>query len=149
MTANIPARWNPFKSLARADTGEFDDFMRSFGLRPLLKGMDFTPEISMDVTESDDAYDVTADLPGVNKDDMEVTVDGNQVSISAEVRRHAERKKGDREVHSERYYGQVYRSFSLPGDVDDAQAQARYDNGVLTLHLPKKPNGRQHRIKVD
>jgi HSP20 family protein len=144
----MPSRWNPFKPLSRVDTNEFDDFFRGLGLRPLLKSMEYAPEVRIDVTESEDAFDITADVPGVRKDDLEVTVDGNQVSISAEVRRQVEPKKGEREVHSERYYGQVYRSFSLPNDVDDAQAKAQYDNGVLTLHLPKKANGSQHRIKI-
>jgi HSP20 family protein len=84
----------------------------------------------------------------VRKEDIDITIDGNQVSITAEARRQTEKKDGNREVCSERYYGQVFRSFSLPTDVDDAKADARYENGVLSLHLPKKPNGQQRRIKI-
>ena len=141
-------RWNPLKSLPRIDHGEFDDLFRSLALRPMFRDVEMTPEIRVDVTENDGAYDISADLPGVRKEDIDVTVDGNQVSIVAETRRESEKKDGGREVRSERYYGQVFRSFSLPVDVDDTKAEARYENGVLTLRLPKKPNGQQRRIAV-
>ena len=141
-------RWNPLKSLPRIDNGEFDDLFRSLALRPMFRDVEMTPEIRVDVTENDGAYDISADLPGVRKEDIDVTVDGNQVSIVAETRRESEKKDGGREVRSERYYGQVFRSFSLPVDVDDTKAEARYENGVLTLRLPKKPNGQQRRIAV-
>ncbi|SEI93976.1 Hsp20/alpha crystallin family protein [Frateuria terrea] len=142
------ARWNPMKSLARGDTADFDDLFRTFGLRPMFRDLDVAPEIRIDVNESEEAYDIDADLPGVRKEDIDVTVDGNQVSITAEARRESERKNGGREVRTERYYGRVFRSFSLPTDVDDAKANARYENGVLSLHLPKKEDGHQRRIKV-
>lgn len=141
-------RWNPLKPLSRSATHDVDDFFRSFGLRPMFRDLELTPEIRIDVSESDGAYDVEADMPGVRKDDIDITIDGNQVSITAEARRESEKKEGTREVRTERYYGQVFRSFTLPGEVDDAKAQARYEHGVLSLHLPKKENGQQRRIKV-
>lgn len=141
-------RWNPAKSLARIEGGDFEDLFRNFGLRSMFRDLELAPEIRIDVTESDGSYEVSADIPGVRKEDIDIAVDGSQVSITAETRRQTEQKKGEREVRSERYYGQVFRSFSLPTDVDDAKAQAHYENGVLTLHLPKKANGQQRRIKV-
>ncbi|MFC5434973.1 Hsp20/alpha crystallin family protein [Rhodanobacter umsongensis] len=142
------SRWNPLKSLARADVSEFDDFFRSFGLRPVFKDVQLAPEIRIDVIENDDAYDISADVPGVRKEDIDIAVAGNQVSITAESRRESEKKNGDRAVVSERCYGQAFRSFSLSSDVDEAKAEARYENGVLTLHLPKKADGHQRHIKV-
>ncbi|HEV2621811.1 MAG TPA: Hsp20/alpha crystallin family protein [Frateuria sp.] len=145
---NMLTRWNPARSLSRADPNDFDDFFRGFGLRPMLRDLEVAPEIRVDITENDGAYEIEADVPGVRKEDIDVTIDGSLVSITAEARRESEKKDGSREVRTERYYGQVFRSFSLPTDVDDAKAQARYENGVLRLHLPKKENGQQRRIKV-
>jgi HSP20 family protein len=81
---------------------------------------------------------VLAEIPGVKKEDIQVSVDGNQVAISAEVKRQKEEKQGEKTLRSERYYGKVYRSFALGQDVDQEKAQAKYENGVLELRLPKK-----------
>jgi HSP20 family protein len=141
-------RWNPLKPLSRTEPNDFDDLFRNFGLRAMFRDLEVAPEIRVDVSENDEAYDIQADVPGVRKEDIDVTIDGNQVSITAETKRESEKKNGSRDVCTERYYGQVFRSFSLPTDVDDTKAQARYENGVLNLHLPKKANGQQRRIKV-
>src|SRR5512135_1800087 len=116
----------------------FDDLFRGFFMRPVrVAGM---PEmqIKMDVKEDDKAYSVHAEIPGVEKDDIHVTIDGNQVAISAEVKNEKEVKEGEKVLRSERYYGKVSRAFTLGQDVDEAAAQAKYDNGVLELTLPKK-----------
>jgi HSP20 family protein len=91
---------------------------------------------------------VQAELPGVARDDIHVQVDGNRVSISAEVKRESEQKEGDRVLRSERYYGNLARSFSLANDIDDDNAAARFENGVLSLTLPKKtaPGARKLQI---
>ena len=89
-----------------------------------------------------------AEIPGVDKNDIDVSIDGNQVSISAEVKRETSKKDDERDICTERYYGQVYRSFSLPGDVDSEKADARYENGLLTLTLPKKENGSARKLTV-
>ena len=94
--------------------------------------------IKVDVTENDKGYVVHAEVPGVKKDDIHVTIEGNQVSISAEVKRETEKKEGDRVLRSERYCGSSYRSFVLPSDIDEAASEAKYDNGVLELKLAKK-----------
>jgi HSP20 family protein len=91
----------------------------------------------MDVKEDDNAYLVHAEIPGVKKEDIKVDVDGNMVSISAEVKQEKEEKKGERVIRSERYHGSVARSFRLAHDVDDSKAQAKYTDGVLELTLPK------------
>jgi len=74
----------------------------------------------------------------VKKEDINVQVDGNRVSISAEVRRESEKKDGERVLRSERYYGAVARSFSLGSEMEESKAVAKFENGVLTLTLPKK-----------
>lgn len=92
----------------------------------------------IDVIESERGYQVEADLPGVSKNDVKVSVDGQRVTIEAEVRRDTERKDGESVVHAERVVRKYARSFELPHEVDDAQAVARLENGVLYLTLPKK-----------
>jgi HSP20 family protein len=91
----------------------------------------------MDVAEDDGAYTVYAEIPGVKKDDINVTIDGNQVAITADVKPN-QQDKGEKVLRSERFYGKVYRAFSLAQDVDEASAQAKYNDGVLELRLPKK-----------
>jgi HSP20 family protein len=91
---------------------------------------------------------VHAEIPGAKKEDIKVTVDGNEVAISAEVRRNSERKDGERVTHSERYYGRVYRAFTLDSAIDDRAAQAQYKDGVLELALPKKAGGRPAKLAV-
>ena len=95
-------------------------------------------QIRLDVTETKDAYTVQAELPGVKKDDIQVNIVGNQVSVSAEVNKQRELKTDEKLIGSERYYGNLFRSVTLAQDVDEAAAQARYSDGVLELTLPKK-----------
>jgi len=117
-----------------------DDLFKGFFVRPVRYSGEM-PEmqmIKMDVKEGDRDYTIHAELPGVNKDDIHVTIDGGTVSVSAEVKKTSEQKEGDKVLRSERYYGKVYRSFSLGQDVDEAGAKAKFDKGVLELVLPKK-----------
>ena len=117
----------------------FDDLFRGFVMRPLGFERETGPaHIKVDVSENDNAYLVKAELPGVKKDEINVTINANQVAISAEVKKEKEVKNGDKELHTERYYGKMYRSFTLGQDVDEAGAQAKYTDGVLELTLPKK-----------
>jgi HSP20 family protein len=117
----------------------FDDLFKGFFVRPVsLDNLPANQQARIDVTEDDGAYTVHAEIPGVKKDDINVTIDGNQVAITAEVKRSQEDKQGEKVLRSERYYGKVYRAFSLAQDVDEASAQAKYNEGVLELRLPKK-----------
>jgi len=142
-------RWNPFKSMAPVDLApEFNDFFRGFGLRPVWPAADL-PDIRLDVTEDDKNYIVKADIPGVTKEDIDLSVEGNQIAISAEIKRESKNKEGERDICTERYYGKMYRAFTTPMDIESAKAQARYANGVLTLTLPKKSNGHSRKIAVN
>ncbi|MDF1483351.1 Hsp20/alpha crystallin family protein [Extensimonas sp. H3M7-6] len=128
----------------------FKDFAPAFYVRPLHGDALPNPsKIKIDVKEDDAAYTVHAEIPGVPKDDIQVSIDGNVVSLRAEVQQKDEKKEGEKVLRSERYYGAVERSFQLPADVDAAQAKAKYDNGVLTLTLPKKQSGATQRLKID
>jgi HSP20 family protein len=110
-----------------------------------------TPALKMriDVCEKDNSYEVKADIPGVSKEDISVRIDGNVVQIDAEVKRENETKgNGDRVLRSERFYGNVSRTFSLGQDVDDTKAEAKYADGVLTLELPKKATAASRKLTV-
>lgn len=145
--ANI-TRFDPFGDIGSLRRfSDLDNFFKGFGMRP-WPGPDVEPRIKVDVEEDDKNYTVKADVPGVNKDDIHVSVEGNQVSIEAEVKKESEEKKGKNVVRSERYVGKAYRSFSLAQEIDAGNVVAKYDNGVLQLTLPKKGNGSAKQIKV-
>lgn len=97
-----------------------------------------TLKLKLDVSEDDKNYLVHADMPGVKKEDIRVSVEGNQVSISAEVKSKKEETKDKNVIYSERYEGKVFRSFTLDCNVDESKAVAKYTDGVLELTLPKK-----------
>ncbi len=96
------------------------------------------PQIRVDVTESDGQYLVKAEVPGVRKEDLDVNINDNQVSISAEVKKEAETKEAGRTLRSERRYGWIRRSIWLDSPVDQSKASARYHDGLLELTLPKR-----------
>jgi HSP20 family protein len=114
-----------------------DDLFRGF-FRP-VRGEREAVSIKLDVAEKDNAYVVRAEIPGVAKDDIQVSIEGNQVTIGAEVKRENEKKDGERVLHAERYYGSAFRSFTLPAELDETSSVAKYENGVLELTLAKKP----------
>lgn len=137
-------------NLARFSTLDtaLDDLMRGFFVRPMNYEPTASVQLKVDVTENEHGYLVRAEIPGVKKDDINVGIDGNQVEISAEVKNEREVKEGERVLRSERYYGKVYRSFVLGHDIDEAQTQAKYVDGILELNLAKKANNSSKRIAV-
>ncbi|MFY9317764.1 MAG: Hsp20 family protein [Burkholderiales bacterium] len=137
--ANI-TRYTPFDDL-------FSDLTRGFWVRPFPVAAGEELQMKVDVKEGDKAYTVRAEIPGVKKDDIQVDVNGDMVSVRAEVKREKE-EKGEKLLRSERYYGMVSRSFSLPTEVDDKATVAKYSDGVLELTLPKKQGNGAKRIAV-
>ena len=137
--ANI-TRYDPF--------GDIDDIFKGFFVRPVAFEGDKQMQIKLDVKENDDSYTVHADIPGVNKEDIHVTVEGNMVSISAEKKTEKEEKEGEKVLRSERFVGKVSRSFTLGSDVDESKAQAKYNDGVLELTLPKKAGSGSRKVAI-
>ena len=135
-------RYEPF--------GDFEDLFKGFFLKPMRLDIEGSPPLRMkvDVTKADDSYTVKADLPGVRKEDIHVSVDGGEVTIRGEVRRESEQKKGEEVIRSERYAGTVARSFTLPYEVDESKVVARYADGVLNLTLPVKARAAKRAIAV-
>ena len=145
--ANL-TRYDPF-SLSRLDPfGDIDDLFKGFFVRPLAFEGQPQMQIKIDVKENDTAYTVHADIPGVKKEDIQVSIEGNRVSISAETKMEKEEKEGERVLRSERYVGKVARSFTLAQDVDEAKAEAKYSDGVLELTLPKKAAGTAKKLTI-
>jgi HSP20 family protein len=139
--ANI-TRFNPFD-----DT--IEDLFRGFFVRPVsYEGPAGAAQFRVDVSENENAYTLRAEIPGVKKDDISVTIDGDTVAISAEVKNEKEVKNGDRVLRAERYYGKVYRAFTLGQAVEEAATAAKYANGVLELTLPKKAAVQAKRIAI-
>ena len=126
----------------------FDDLAKGFWVKPLAVPGGEELKLKVDVKEDEKAFTVHAEIPGVKKEDIQVDVAGDQVSIRAEVKKDQEEKKGEKILHSERYYGMVSRSFSLPSEVDDKGTVAKYEDGVLDLTLPKKSGNGSRRISV-
>jgi HSP20 family protein len=142
-------RIDPFKELARFEPfRDFEGFLGFPRLRRWINEASVEPAIKLDVSEDEKAYRVKAELPGVKKEDIAVEIDGNQVSLSAEVKRESEKKEGETVVHSERYYGKQFRSFTLGREIDRKSAVAKFENGVLELTLPKNGAPAAQRVTV-
>jgi HSP20 family protein len=138
--ANL-TRYTPFDDL-------FNEFSKGFWVKPFALPAEAELKMKLDVKEDEKGYVVQAEVPGVKKEDIQIDIDGNVVSVRAEVKKEKEEKKGEKTVYSERSYGMVSRSFSLPVEVDEKAAKAEYKDGVLNLALPKKANGGGKRITV-
>ncbi|QNA89468.1 Hsp20/alpha crystallin family protein [Massilia sp. Dwa41.01b] len=145
----LPAyRPGSFKDgFARLVDNMFQDFFA-----PLAQGgnaMDGSTGMPrLDMTESEQAYDIQAEMPGVDKEDLKVAIDGTRVTIEGECRKANERREGENVVYSERSARKYVRSFTLPTEIDDTAAQARLENGVLHLTLPKKQGKGARRLEI-
>jgi HSP20 family protein len=146
--ANIVRRSPTMGDIARYDPFvNFNDLFRSLGMRPFSAEGE-APMIKVDITEDDKAYNVRAEIPGVKKEDVKVQVEGNRVTISCETRHEKEEKEGERVICRELQQGSIYRSFTLTSEVDETKAEAKYENGMLELTLPKKEGTSARRIEV-
>jgi HSP20 family protein len=137
-------RFDPFNELV-------DDLFKGFLVRPVAydgRPGEALPRMKVDVAEQNGAYTVTAELPGLKKEDIQVTIDGSQVTLAAEVKREKEASQDERVLHTERVYGKVSRSFTLPQEVDEATAEAKFRDGVLELKLPKKAAAQRKQISI-
>ena len=140
--ANV-TRFDPFNDLV-------DDIFKGFLVRPVAyegRGADVAPRMKVDVAEKNGAYEVKAELPGVKKEDIHVTVDGAQVTLEAEIKQE-KTSNDERVLHTERVFGKAIRSFTLPQEVDEAKVQAKVQDGVLELVLPKKQAAARKQITV-
>lgn len=136
-------------SLLPSRTSLFDDLFRDmasgFYIRP-LHGDPLPSQIRLDLKESDDNYLLQAELPGVAKEDIH----GKQVTLKAEIRQFDSENKDERTLRSERYFGSVSRTLELPVEVALDKVSARFENGILTLQLPKQvETPAPHRVTIE
>lgn len=141
--ANL-ARFDPFTSLTRLDP--FETMVRELMPTMLRPSGGEQPAIPIEVQEMDNAYLVAAELPGVRKDAIDISITGNQVTISAEAKR--EMAADAKEWCNERCYGKLSRTIQLPIDIEEESADASYTDGVLRLTLPKKASSLPKRIEI-
>ncbi|AIP55278.1 stress response protein [Burkholderia pseudomallei] len=137
-------RYDPFSLEPVSDL--FQGLFRP--LRGIADADEKLASMKIDVTENDQAYAVKAELPGVDKNDINVQIDGNTVSISAKVERNKELKEGERVIRRERYSGEFARTFSLANELDRDAASAQYQDGVLSLTLPKKASSEKKKLTI-
>ena len=146
---------SPFNELRRRMDALFEDFSQGWprGLfdfhAPALTtglGKDIIGA-RFDVTESDKAMEITAELPGMDEKDVELTISGGLLTVKGEKKAEKEVKKKDYHL-SERHYGSIFRSFRLPDNVDGDKAKASFDKGVLKISLPKKPDGQRKEARI-
>jgi HSP20 family protein len=131
----------------RTETG-LDELFRGF-FKPVRVESAPTPVmIKMDVTETENGYLIHSEMPGVKKSDIDVAIEGNQVTITAEIKQEWENKEGDRVLRNERYFGNVYRSFTLPAELDQSACEAAYENGILELKLVRKAAAPGKRLAI-
>lgn len=140
--ANI-TRFDPFNDLV-------DDLFKGYFVRPMWsEGRDAPARIKVDVIENGDAYVVHAEIPGARKEDLQVSIDGAQVTLAAEVKREKQAGEGERWLHVERSVGKFTRSFALPQELDETKAEAKFRDGVLELTLPKKAAAARRQISIN
>lgn len=132
--------------------GLFDELFRDvnpgYFIKP-LHGDPLPSQIKVDIKENPNEFIVQAEIPGAGKENIHVNIDGNVISIRAQITQLDTESKDDKLLRSERYFGEVSRSFQLPTDIDEAASKARYDNGVLTLNLAKKQKHAGQRMLIE
>lgn len=130
-------------------TGRLDGLFNDF-FRPALvmEGEAGPAPVRVDVRETPAAYTVQAEIAGVKKEDIHVEIEGNEVLISAEVKRENGNSEGERHLRTERFFGKAARRFALPQEIDESKAEARYADGLLVLTLPKKAAVAGRRLTV-
>ena len=143
--ANVVTRRDPLGTM-------FDEFFTDFFTRnvPMARTAELPAAVRarMDVIDKNDRFEVLVDLPGVKKEDIQVTIEGPRVAITAETKSEKEEKEGDRVLHSERYAASYARTFELPAEVTEDGAEAAFENGVLTLTLPKRAAVSSKRLAI-
>ena len=156
--APVPQAWWPFESLRREIDRMFDDFGRDFWSTPFRRPtfavepfwrreLAWGAEPAVDIAESDKAYEITAELPGMDEKNIEVKLAKGGLTIKGEKHEEKEEKKKDYYLH-ERHFGSLERYLRVPEGVDTDKIEASFKNGVLTVTLPKTPEAQKAEKKI-
>ena len=143
--ANL-TRWDPFREMMSM-RGSMDRLLDRFFEEPLSEWQTTDWGLPLDLSEDEDEFVVKASVPGINPDDLEITLSGDTLTIKGEIQKEEERQE-ERYHLRERRYGRFTRSISLPTSVESDKIEADYSKGVLTLHLPKTEEVKPKRIPV-
>ena len=142
-------RWDPMRELEDMQ----NRLNRLFGISAAPAGAreesflgEWSPRV--DIQETDTEFLVKADLPEVKKDDVKVALQDGVLTVQGERKREKEEKSGEKVIRSERYFGQVQRSFTLQSDIDEGRAEAKFTDGVLNLSLPKRAPASARRLTI-
>jgi len=157
--APIAETWRPFEALRREVEQLFDDFDQNFLQLPTLRPFfGFEPPWrreavweaapAVDIAESENGYEITVELPGMDEKNVEVKVVNGTLTIKGEKQEEKEEKKKDYYLH-ERHFGSFERSFEIPEGVDADKIEAKFKKGVLTVTLPKKPEAQKPAKKIE
>ncbi len=142
---NVMKLWEPFQDLVRLDD-EFDRWYDSVFRKFFSPERVWVPAI--DIAENDGNIEIRAEIPGMNKEDLKVVVEGDVLSISGERKKESETK--DKKYHRiERYYGKFNRIINLPYAVESDKVKAQYKDGILTITLPKPESAKSKEIEVE
>ena len=158
-TAQTPSEWSGLGNLRREVDRLFDEFgtaLPNFPFRHTAfenepfwrRGFHFGATPKVDIVEKDNRYEITAELPGIDEKNIEISLSDNVLTIKGEKQEEAEEKKKDY-VLSERRYGVFQRSFAVPNGIDVDTVEARFNKGVLTITLPKSPEAQKKEKKVE
>jgi HSP20 family protein len=129
--------------------GDFDDLMGGWFRSPAVLRREETAKMpAIDVSENEGAYLVKAELPGVAREDLDVTIKDGVLAINAERKKEKKDDKDGRVIREERYYGKFVRSLRLGSDVDESGIEAHYEYGVLNLSLPKTAEVKPRKVDV-
>lgn len=139
--------WRPFETLRHEIDRLFEDFAGA-GRTPLWqRELTWAARPAVDVTETEKAYEITAELPGLDEKNVEVSLVSGGLTIKGEKQDEKEEKKKDYYLH-ERHFGSFERYFKVPDDVDAEKIEASFKKGVLTVTLPKKPEAQKPAKKI-
>jgi HSP20 family protein len=158
-TEKAAAPWRPLASLRHEIDRLFEDFDRDLWGSPFRRSMfDIAPfwrratswaaEPAVDIVEKEKAYEITAELPGLDEKNIEVKLANGGLTIKGEKQEEKEEKKKDYYLH-ERHFGSFERCFAVPEDVDTDKIEANFKKGVLTVTLPKKPEAIKPEKKIE
>lgn len=153
------AEWHPFESLRREIDRLFDDFRPGSWRSPVVRtlfdvepfwrnGVSWSKAPAVDVAETDKAYELTAELPGMDENNIELKIADGVLTIKGEKKEEKEEKKKDYYV-SERRYGSFQRAFTVPGGVDTDKIEAKFKNGILTVSMPKTAQAQKNEKKIE
>lgn len=138
--------------LSRLSRDLFSDLFKDLSFQRQLSKpfyeLSIPESINIDISETPEAFTLQADIPGVKKEDINVTIENRQVQISVQAKQEKEEKKDEKIILSERYFGYVSRTVSLPADIDQTKVEAKYADGVLSLKLPKAQAQSNNRIAI-